>query len=88
LAAIASEKAGIIKKGVPVVIGETLSRNTSSLSKQSSGEVEGSYLFRRRKIASVIPMPEIADGMDYDTRYGEVHGELGGLYQQRIPIQY
>lgn len=82
LAAIASEKAGIIKKDIPVVIGETVA------------ETRPVFLCRAEEVRTTIFFAEddkqvtdaklVADGMLYFTReYSELKGELGGLYQIR-----
>jgi dihydrofolate synthase/folylpolyglutamate synthase len=82
LSAIASEKAGIIKKGVPVVIGEALDE-TRPVFERKAQEMQAPICFAEEKLP-LVSVRLVADGMDYDTRaYGEVHGELGGLYQQK-----
>ena len=83
LAQIASEKAGIIKQGVPVVIGET------------HAETHNVFVAKAEKVGVPIVFaedtPEVlsADfstngGVDYQTAsFGQVHGELGGAYQPK-----
>lgn len=82
LAAIAGEKAGIIKKGVPVVIGE------------SNGETRPVFEAKAREMGADIVFaedePEVAgatatDGaMVYDTvHFGQIRGALTGNYQKK-----
>lgn len=79
---IAMEKAGIIKKGVPVVIGET------------TPETRGIFeAVARETIAPIIfaeDHPEVKsaklldNGMEYRTiHYGNIQGELMGIYQKK-----
>ena len=78
---IAREKAGIIKNGTPVVIGEWLPETRHIF--------EGKAMEMNAPITFAEDKPEVLDatatpegGMKYSTRhYGELTGELGGLYQ-------
>lgn len=82
-AKIAEEKAGIIKKGVPVVIGE------------ASDETRRVFLDKAKKTGAPITFaedtPEVKSckpanggGILYETEsWGEIYGELGGSYQQK-----
>lgn len=83
LAKIASEKAGIIKKNVPVVIGEYTDETLPVfLSKAKS---EDSHIILAEDENEVIDA-KFADkgGILYDTKdYGTIHGELGGIYQKK-----
>jgi dihydrofolate synthase/folylpolyglutamate synthase len=82
LAAIASEKAGIIKKGIPVVIGETVSETLPVFQKRAQ-EV-GAPLLLAEETPKVTDSRILSNGMEYDTTtYGTLHGELGGLYQAK-----
>ncbi len=83
LAQIAGEKAGIIKKGVPVVIGET------------TEETRPVFLHKAKEMDSPITLSDEQNivtnsssihngGRIYQTTlYGELVGELGGLCQEK-----
>ncbi|MBP5410021.1 MAG: bifunctional folylpolyglutamate synthase/dihydrofolate synthase [Prevotella sp.] len=83
LAKIASEKAGIIKRGVPVVIGET--------HEETRPVFEAKAIEEGCKIVFADDKPEIknatpiANGMmHYVTKHwGELDGDLGGIYQEK-----
>lgn len=81
LAKIASEKAGIIKSGVPVCIGEAndetrpvflsaaKEKNTEIIFAEDSKEVLSYKICKR-------------GGINYSTKsFGKLHGQLGGIYQ-------
>lgn len=78
---IAAEKAGIIKAGVPVVVGEVLPQ-TRPVFEAKAAEMKAPLLF-----AEELPLLEDAargaDGVwNYHTKdYGLLLGELQGLYQ-------
>ncbi len=81
LAKIASEKAGIIKPGVPVVIGETVPE-TRPVFEAKAQEVGAPIFFAED--SDVLTSAEIdpAGGVDYMTEeYGFIHSELGGYCQ-------
>ena len=83
LAQIASEKAGIIKPHVPVVIGETVPE-TRTVFEQKADECKAPICF-------ATDVPEVLSskvcqtgGRDYITQhFGNLHGQLGGEYQER-----
>ena len=84
LSQIASEKAGIIKSGIPVVIGETTTE-TKKVFLSKAQQVNSPIIF-------AVDKPEIIEshanfttgGRDYQTRiYGNIHGALGGLCQEK-----
>lgn len=83
LAKIASEKAGIIKRGVPVVIGET-HEETRPVFEAKAIEEGSKIVFADDKpeIKKATPM---ANGMmHYVTKHwGEMDGDLGGIYQEK-----
>lgn len=83
LAKIAAEKAGIIKAGVPVVIGESHAE-TRPVFETRAQELGAPIVFAddRPEVTAASPTP---DGlMHYGTRhYGELTGDLGGIYQQK-----
>ncbi|SFO85399.1 folylpolyglutamate synthase/dihydrofolate synthase family protein [Prevotella sp. tf2-5] len=83
LAKIASEKAGIIKKGVPVVIGET-HEETRPVFEKKAQETGSDILFADDN-PEVLNATPLANGkMHYTTRHwGEIEGELGGIYQEK-----
>lgn len=75
LAKIAGEKAGIIKKGVPVVIGET-TPETRTVFKAKAHEMEAPIIFADEKplVEKVDGHYKTADGITFD-------GDLKGIYQ-------
>lgn len=83
LAMIASEKAGIIKKGIPVVIGES-QEETRPVFEEKARETGSKIVFAddNPEIQKAEP---VADGkMYYKTiHWGELTGDLGGIYQEK-----
>lgn len=83
LAQIASEKAGIIKQGVPVVIGETTEETRSVFMNKAAEMKAPIYLAEEEKEVIEFRLNRNG-GIDYQTKkYGEIKGELGGLCQQK-----
>ena len=83
LAEIATEKAGIIKPEVPVVIGET-TPETKSVFREKAASVEAPLTFAEEDalLLSATPLPQ--DGFEYKTTtYGTIEGKLGGDYQKK-----
>lgn len=92
LAKIASEKAGIIKGGTPVVIGEYCAE-TRPVFEAKACEMKAPIVFAEdeHEILSATPCAEMADyeskkapthGISYQTRhFGSLTGELTGSYQ-------
>lgn len=79
---IAMEKAGIIKKGVPVVIGET-TPETKGIFKAVARETKAPIVFAEDN-PEVTSAQLIDNGMQYQTaHYGTIQGELMGLYQEK-----
>lgn len=80
LAKIAGEKAGIIKKDIPVVIGE-YNEETRPVFEQKADEMDAPMCFAEDEdiISSYSFCPE--GGIDYVTAFGSIHGELGGACQ-------
>lgn len=77
---IAHEKAGIIKHGVPVVVGEALPETRPVFS--SKAQKENATITFAEDIPAVIASQPSLNGRDYKTRFlGVIHGELGGNYQ-------
>ena len=82
---IAGEKAGIIKHGVPVVVGED-NEHTRPVFEQKTLAMQAPITFasdeEQREVISAKMSSQ--GGIDYTTRhFGTLHGELGGQYQQR-----
>ncbi len=82
LAAIAGEKAGIIKKGVPVVIGETVPETRTVFEKKAE-EMQAPIVFAEDE--RLLHETKEKDGkFEYRTRfYPYLQGELTGLCQIR-----
>lgn len=84
LAKIATEKAGIIKPGVPVVIGEA-NDETRPVFEHTAMERHTEIIFAEDKKEIVSFAPDYANGgLNFTTRsYGNLYGELGGYCQQK-----
>ena len=83
LAQIAGEKAGIIKHGVPVVVGET-TPETRPVFEQKARLMQAPILLAEDapEVTAAHMLPE--GGISYDTRsFGTLKGELSGTYQQK-----
>ena len=79
---IAIEKAGIIKKGIPVVIGEALPE-TRPVFEAIAEENKAPIIFAEDQPEVLHAQLEYSN-MIYDTRsYGKVIGELCGRYQEK-----
>ena len=79
---IAAEKAGIIKSGIPVVIGETTAE-TRRIFASKADEMNAPIFFAEDKelLTSATPC---GSGYMYNTnRYGTINGELGGYCQEK-----
>lgn len=83
LAKIAAEKAGIIKKGVPVIIGEA-NEETSPVFQSKANEVNSVIVFAEDN-AIVTSSSPTADGgrRYYLSNNSTLVGELSGDYQER-----
>lgn len=83
LAKIAAEKAGIIKKGVPVIIGEA-NEETSPVFQSKANEVNSDIVFAEDN-AIVTSSSPMADGgrRYYLLNNSTLVGELSGDYQER-----
>ena len=82
LAAIAGEKAGIIKPGVPVVVGETTAE-TRPVFQQRAQKVQAPVVWAedQDELESWEPAP--GGGLMYHTQsFGQFYGCLGGLCQE------
>lgn len=83
LAKIAAEKAGIIKEGIPVVVGES-HEETRPVFEEKAKET-GSKIIFADDDSEILKAEPVADGkMHYTTRHwGELTGDLGGIYQEK-----
>ena len=79
---IAMEKAGIIKKDVPVVIGET-TPETRMVFETVAVENHAPIVFAEDQ-NQIISASNSAAGFEYNTKdFGIIKGELGGSYQEK-----
>lgn len=83
LEAIAREKAGIIKEGIPVVVGETTEETLPVFCDTAKQKHSKIYLAEKDK--EIISSKALADGgIEYETiSLGNIKGELGGIYQEK-----
>nr|MBP7471684.1 bifunctional folylpolyglutamate synthase/dihydrofolate synthase [Prevotella sp.] len=80
---IAGEKAGIIKDGIPVVIGEDVPE-TRIVFEAKAQEMNSMIVFAEDSPLLLSSKSDPAGGRIYQTRYfGEIHGDLGGIYQDK-----
>lgn len=78
---IAGEKAGIIKRGVPVVIGEA-TEETKRVFEQKAKELSAPIVFAEDEPEITEATIEGKGGISYKTvNFGEIYGELDGEYQ-------
>lgn len=83
LAKIAAEKAGIIKKGVPVIIGEA-NEETSSVFQSKANEVNSDIVFAEDNAIVTSSSPMADGGRRYNlSNNSTLVGELSGDYQER-----
>lgn len=81
LAKIAWEKAGIIKDGIPVVIGEDVPE-TRPVFESKAETTRSTIVFAQDKPIVISSEANPNGGRDYTTKYfGNIHYELGGDYQ-------
>ena len=79
---IACEKAGIIKNGIPVVIGETIPE-TKEVFASKAKESGAPIIFAEEESLLTTAAP-LENGYEYtSTVFGRFTGELGGDYQQK-----
>jgi dihydrofolate synthase/folylpolyglutamate synthase len=90
---IAAEKAGIMKKGVPVIVGETTAETAAvfeAVAMQTGAPL--TMAERHNEVISATPRPE--GGFHYVTKHlGEFDCELSGSYQPKnvntiLPVLY
>ena len=83
LAQIASEKAGIIKKGVPVVIGEC-TEETRPIFIQQAKDTNAPIILSDEENLIISSKSTTSNKRVYNTKpYKELNGELGGLCQEK-----
>ena len=81
LAEIAREKAGIIKPGVPVIIGET-TPETKEVFKAKAASTGAPIVFAEEEALLLSAQPSPQGGFTYETvPFKTIEGELGGDYQ-------
>lgn len=80
LSKIAGEKAGIIKKDIPVVIGE-YNDETRPVFEQKAEEMDAPMCFAEDEGIISDYTFNTEGGIDYETAFGAIHGELGGACQ-------
>ncbi len=82
-ARIAAEKAGIIKHGVPVVIGETTDE-TRPVFQETARRLSAPVFFADDYPEVTAALTDGNNGMEITTRnWGTLHGELQGTYQKK-----
>ena len=83
LAEIAGEKAGIIKQGVPSIIGEAVPETRVVF--QSKAQKMDSVITFAEDIPALLSSHILPNGgIKYQTRFfGDIEGELGGTYQEK-----
>lgn len=83
LAEIAGEKAGIIKQGVPTIIGEAVPETRVVF--QSKAQKKDSVITFAEDIPALLSSHFLPNGgIKYQTRFfGDIEGELGGTYQEK-----
>lgn len=84
LAEIASEKAGIIKPAIPVVVGETVSETKPVFATKAKG-MQSEICFAEESNDIISSQNDCASPyIIYNTKhYGEIHGQLSGLCQEK-----
>lgn len=83
LAKIAAEKAGIIKKGVPIIIGEA-NEETRPVFQSKANEVNSDIVFAEDNAIVTSSSPIVDGGRRYNlSNNSTLVGELSGDYQER-----
>ena len=81
---IASEKAGIIKKGIPAIIGEAGNKEVRDVFEQKAAEVGTRLIFAEEEGELINFDYSPANGYTYHTHtYGQLYGQLGGYCQEK-----
>lgn len=80
---IAGEKAGIIKQNTPVVIGET-TEETRPVFIDKARQMDAPIFMAEDEQEIISATTDECNGLLYNTKtYGEIQGELGGIYQMK-----
>ena len=81
---IASEKAGIIKQGIPAIIGEAGEQDVREVFEKEAEKVGTSLVFAEEEKELISYSYSPIQGYVYQTRtYGELHGQLSGFCQEK-----
>ena len=83
LAKIASEKAGIIKPGIPVVIGETTPETKPVFIEESSKQVSPIHFAEEEQLLLSSSINSAGKRIYQTKDYADLVGELGGLCQEK-----
>ena len=81
---IAGEKAGIIKHGIPAIVGESGTESVAEVFRQKALSVSTTFTFadQQKEITDFTLTPGL--GYTYHTAtFGTLHGELGGFCQEK-----
>lgn len=83
---IASEKAGIIKPHIPVVIGEAGTSEVRAVFERKAAQEEAPIFFAEEE-KPLLAATKSSTGWLYETReYKQLEGELGGLAQKKNTV--
>lgn len=83
---IASEKAGIIKPHIPVVIGEAGTSEVRAVFERKAAQEEAPIFFAEEE-QPLLAATKSSTGWLYETReYKQLEGELGGLAQKKNTV--
>ncbi|WP_099465655.1 bifunctional folylpolyglutamate synthase/dihydrofolate synthase [Parabacteroides provencensis] len=78
---IAAEKAGIIKTGIPVLIGEGLDSSVAEVFRETARK-QNSPIYFSQSVELINNAIRTEDGWEIDSlEFGKLHGELGGFSQ-------
>ena len=81
---IASEKAGIIKQGIPAIIGEAGEEDVRTVFEQEAEKVGTRLIFAEEEKELISYTYSPTQGYTYQTKtYGELHGQLSGFCQEK-----
>lgn len=81
---IASEKAGIIKQGIPVIIGEAGKESVKNVFISKAKEVNAPTFFAEQTdVLLSATLTDLGQWLFESSDFGELHGELGGMVQEK-----
>lgn len=81
---IAGEKAGIIKHGIPAIVGESDIPSVADVFMQKAESVNTTLSFADRQNEIIRFTHDLIQGYTYHTAtFGILHGELGGICQEK-----